>query len=169
MDFAVKPTTKLSKLMKAYSKSQEKDESHLRFLFDGERVQNEDTPQSRGMENGDVIQVFLEQQGGDGTPGPSASDADDAPKSPKPDAEHVLLRVKDQHGAEVNFKIKKTAALRKLKDAFCNNQGRAPGSLRFFTPDGARVNDDSTPESLLLEDGDILDAHEEQQGGSDWI
>jgi hypothetical protein len=167
MDFAVKPTTKLSKLMKAYSKSQEKDESHLRFLFDGERVQNEDTPQSRGMENGDVIQVFLEQQGGDGTPGPASPDADDAPEPPKPDVEHVLLTVKDQHGHEVNFKVKTSATLKKLKDAFCANQGRAPGSLRFFTPDGARVNDDHTPAGLLLEDGDTLDAHEEQQGGCD--
>jgi hypothetical protein len=161
MDFAVKPTTKLGKLMKAYSKSKEIDEAYLRFLFDGDRLQNDDTPQSRSMENGDVIQVFLEQQGGDGTPGP----ADDSPDLPKPEVQHVQLVVKDQHGHEVTFKIKTSATLKKLKDAFCKNQGRAPGSLRFFTADGARVNDDHTPADLELEDGDTLDAHEEQQGG----
>ena len=63
--------------------------------------------------------------------------------------------VEDQQGHEVNFEIKTSATLKKLNDVFCANQGRAPGSLRFFTSDGARVNDDHTLAEFLLEDGDI--------------
>lgn len=69
--------------------------------------------------------------------------------------EHIPLMVEDQHGHEVNFEIKTSTTLKKLKDAFCANQGRAPGSLRFSTPDGAGVNDDHTLAEFLLEDSDI--------------
>jgi hypothetical protein len=44
--------------------------------------------------------------------------------------------------------------------------GRAPGTLRFFAPDGKRINETDTPTTLKLEDGDLLDAHEEQKGGA---
>ena len=53
-----------------------------------------------------------------GTSEPSTASGADAPEQRKPAAEHVYLRVKDQNGAEVDFKIKKNATLKKLKDAF---------------------------------------------------
>ncbi|KAK7582650.1 hypothetical protein V9T40_014095 [Parthenolecanium corni] len=36
----------------------------LRFLFDGRRISDEDTPKSLEMEDGDVIEVYQEQSGG---------------------------------------------------------------------------------------------------------
>jgi small ubiquitin-related modifier len=36
----------------------------LRFLFDGRRIEDGDTPKSLEMEEDDVIEVFQEQLGG---------------------------------------------------------------------------------------------------------
>ena len=38
--------------------------SSVRFLFDGNRVNPNQTPQELEMEDGDVIDVMVEQQGG---------------------------------------------------------------------------------------------------------
>lgn len=42
--FKVKPTTKMSKVFDAYAKRKGVASGTLRFLFDGERVQPDDTP-----------------------------------------------------------------------------------------------------------------------------
>lgn len=36
----------------------------LRFLFDGRRINDTDTPKQLEMENDDVIEVYQEQSGG---------------------------------------------------------------------------------------------------------
>ena len=36
----------------------------MRFLFDGERMQETQTPQDLKMETGDEIDIFIEQNGG---------------------------------------------------------------------------------------------------------
>lgn len=51
-------------------------------------------------------------------------------------------------------------------NAYYQHLGRQPNTLRFFTPDGTRVRETDTPTTLELEDGDLLDAHEEQKGGA---
>ncbi|XP_014674277.1 PREDICTED: putative small ubiquitin-related modifier 8 [Priapulus caudatus] len=38
--------------------------SSLRFLFDGRRINDDDTPKQLEMENEDVIEVYQEQTGG---------------------------------------------------------------------------------------------------------
>jgi len=45
MFFKIKKTTQLKKLMEAYAEKQGKSLASLRFLFDGERVNNTDTPE----------------------------------------------------------------------------------------------------------------------------
>lgn len=39
--------------------------SNVRFLFDGERLHETQTPKDLNMENGDEIDVVIEQVGGD--------------------------------------------------------------------------------------------------------
>ena len=39
-----------------------------RFIFDGERIKESDTPETLEMENGDEIDVMVEQTGGYVTP-----------------------------------------------------------------------------------------------------
>ncbi|XP_014674276.1 PREDICTED: small ubiquitin-related modifier 1-like [Priapulus caudatus] len=62
--FKVKMTTNLGKLKKSYSERVGMPASSLRFLFDGRRINDDDTPKQLEMENEDVIEVYQEQTGG---------------------------------------------------------------------------------------------------------
>ncbi|KAF2083579.1 ubiquitin-like protein-like protein SMT3 [Saccharata proteae CBS 121410] len=89
--------------------------------------------------------------------------------SPKADAppqqtEHLNIKVTDGNN-EVFFKIKRTTALKKLMDAFCERQGKSPTSVRFLF-EGQRVNAADNPDSLEMNDGDVLEVHQEQIGGA---
>ncbi|KAB8289614.1 hypothetical protein EYC80_010529 [Monilinia laxa] len=75
----------------------------------------------------------------------------------------LLLNVTDNNN-EVFFKIKRSTQLKKLMDAFCERQGKAPNSVRFLF-DGSRVQPTDSPDKLDMQDGDTLEVHQEQIGG----
>ncbi|CBQ70905.1 related to SMT3 ubiquitin-like protein [Sporisorium reilianum SRZ2] len=62
--FKVKRTTKLSKLKKAYAERMGKPENSVRFLFDGQRIGDNDTAETLNMEDQDEIDAMIEQLGG---------------------------------------------------------------------------------------------------------
>ena len=62
--FKIKRTTVLKKLMDAYCTRQGVASTQCRFIFDGERLKDDDTPDKLEMENGDEIDVMVEQTGG---------------------------------------------------------------------------------------------------------
>ena len=62
--FKIKRTTQLKKLMDAYCQRQGLANNQCRFIFDGERIKEDDSPDSLEMENGDEIDVMVEQTGG---------------------------------------------------------------------------------------------------------
>lgn len=62
--FKIKRNTKLSKLQAAYATKVGKDVGSIRFLYDGNRINEEDTPASLEMEDNDTIDVMVEQVGG---------------------------------------------------------------------------------------------------------
>ncbi|XP_046903515.1 small ubiquitin-related modifier 1-like [Hypomesus transpacificus] len=62
--FKVKMTTHLKKLKESYSQRQGVHMSSLRFLFEGQRISDNQTPKELGMEDEDVIEVYQEQTGG---------------------------------------------------------------------------------------------------------
>jgi len=62
--FKIKRTTKLSKLQGAYANKVGKDVNSIRFLYDGTRINDDDTPDSLDMEDNDTIDVMVEQVGG---------------------------------------------------------------------------------------------------------
>lgn len=62
--FKIKRTTQLKKLMDAYCTRQGLSNNQCRFIFDGERIKDDDTPDTLEMENGDEIDVMVEQTGG---------------------------------------------------------------------------------------------------------
>merc|ERR1711881_445671 len=62
--FRVKMTTAMGKLKKSYSERVGVPINSLRFLFDGKRINDEETPKSMEMEQDDVIEVYQEQTGG---------------------------------------------------------------------------------------------------------
>lgn len=156
--FKVESTALMKKVMDAYCKLQFQDRDVLRFVFDGIRIQDQDTPNLLNMEEGDIIDVWTELRGGVGTPEP------EAPKA-LGEVKHINIRVKDQDSNEVRFKIKSTTSLKKVMDAYCQRQGLQRDALRFLF-DGDRVQDNDTPESRELEDDDCLEVFVQQLGGS---
>ncbi|KAI0260340.1 ubiquitin-like protein [Gloeopeniophorella convolvens] len=62
--FKIKRNTKLSKLQGAYASKVGKDVSSIRFLYDGARINDDDTPSSLDMQDDDTIDVMVEQVGG---------------------------------------------------------------------------------------------------------
>ena len=66
VQFRIKKTTPLRKLMDAYCKKLGLSKQAVRFTFDGNRLREHDTPKAFGIEDGDEIDVFQEQQGGAG-------------------------------------------------------------------------------------------------------
>jgi hypothetical protein len=81
----------------------------------------------------------------------SGSDENGSPGAPEkpegaPVSEHLNIKVTDNNN-EVFFKIKRTTALKKLMDAFCERQGKAPNSVRFLF-DGSRVQATDSPDTV---------------------
>ncbi|KAF2435833.1 ubiquitin-like protein [Tothia fuscella] len=146
--FKVKPTTSLARIKTAYCTRVGKDVKNVRFLFEGQRVQDTDTPDSLGMENSDTIDVFEEQIGGADNP------ADNS----------ITITVRDVQGQEIAFKIKPHTQLGKVMNAYREKKGLSRQAVRFLI-DGTQINDDNTPASLELEDGDIIEVFLEQLGG----
>ncbi|GAB1311155.1 SUMO protein smt3 [Madurella fahalii] len=62
--FKIKRSTKLEKLMTAFCERQGKTLASVRFLFEGQRVQPGDTPDTLEMQDGDTLEVHQEQVGG---------------------------------------------------------------------------------------------------------
>jgi Ubiquitin-2 like Rad60 SUMO-like len=52
--FKVKKTTKFNKILSAFCQKKAVDQAQVRFIFDGQRVRPEATPEELGMENDDV-------------------------------------------------------------------------------------------------------------------
>lgn len=75
------------------------------------------------------------------SPPGTGGNADEQPKS-----EHLNIKVTDNNN-EVFFKIKRTTALSKLMNAFCDRQGKQLATVRFLF-DGARVNPTDSPDSV---------------------
>ena len=63
--FKIKRSTQLKKLMDKYCERQGiTNVNNVRFLFDGERLIDTNTPEELQMQNGDEIDVVIEQVGG---------------------------------------------------------------------------------------------------------
>jgi len=68
VQFKIKKNTPLRKLMSAYCDRCKLAQNTIRFMFDGTRIDEGDTPKSMDMEDGDTIEVFTQQSGGSSTP-----------------------------------------------------------------------------------------------------
>jgi len=62
--FKIKKTTKMGKVFKAYAERKGISQQTLRFLLDGERVNDDQTAKMLELEDGDQIDAVLEQVGG---------------------------------------------------------------------------------------------------------
>lgn len=64
MQFKIKRTTQLKKLMDAYCNRMGTQPGSYRFLFDGHRINDEDTPESLDMQELDCVDAMVTQLGG---------------------------------------------------------------------------------------------------------
>lgn len=64
VQFKIKKTSQLKKLMEAYCQRVGIRSQEVRFMVDGERVTQEDTPEALGLSDDDLIDVSVEQTGG---------------------------------------------------------------------------------------------------------
>jgi hypothetical protein len=149
--------------MNSYAKQQNIDPKMLRFMtVEGDRILPEHTPDSLHMEDGDCIDVFQEQIGGMNNP-EARDPANDKPEEadvPK----HINLKVRDQSGNEVTYKIKRVTALQKLMATHASQISADIKSLRFMF-DGTRIQDEDSPISLEMNELDCIDVFQEQIGG----
>jgi len=79
--------------------------------------------------------------------------------------DNITLKVQDQGGDTVSFKIKRKTNLRKLMTAYCNKKNLDFKAVRF-SYEGTRLRPDDCIMTIPdLEDGDTIDVFTEQQGG----
>eukprot|EP00802_Teleaulax_amphioxeia_P024080 Tamp_24737.p4 GENE.Tamp_24737~~Tamp_24737.p4 ORF type:complete len:114 (+),score=41.08 Tamp_24737:107-448(+) len=64
LDFIIKKKTKMARVMDAFARKQGLERYTLRFLFDGSRINEDDTALSLELEDDDMIDAFLHQVGG---------------------------------------------------------------------------------------------------------
>ncbi|USW51849.1 Putative Ubiquitin-like domain-containing protein [Septoria linicola] len=97
-----------------------------------------------------------------GTPGPDERGSPALAAAPP-----VQLQIKfaDNRGNEQAFKLKSTTNITKAMDAFSAKVERPRASLRFLF-EGVRLIS-GTVEENELQDGDLVEVHEEQLGGGD--
>lgn len=62
--FKIKKSTQLKKLMDAYCSRNGVVPTTVRFLFDGNRIRENDTPNDLQLQNDDQIDAMVEQIGG---------------------------------------------------------------------------------------------------------
>ena len=77
----------------------------------------------------------------------------------------VTLTVRDQNGNTQKFKIKTGAKIGRVIDEYCKRCLVTCDQVRFLF-DGQRVNCESTPKELEMEDGDTIDCMRQQVGGA---
>mmetsp|Transcript_10251 Transcript_10251/g.29432 ORF Transcript_10251/g.29432 Transcript_10251/m.29432 type:complete len:93 (+) Transcript_10251:75-353(+) len=63
--FKVRTGTKFKKIFDAFLQRKSLQPGSVRFLFDGERVREDQSPQELDMEDGDSLDVMMEQVGGE--------------------------------------------------------------------------------------------------------
>eukprot|EP00980_Cylindrotheca_fusiformis_P010690 scaffold2391_cov113-Cylindrotheca_fusiformis.AAC.7 len=62
--FKIKKTTKMGKVFETYAQRKGMQMSSLRFLLDGDRIKEDQTPKMLEMEDQDQIDCVLDQVGG---------------------------------------------------------------------------------------------------------
>ncbi|KAI4601307.1 hypothetical protein KJ359_012497 [Pestalotiopsis sp. 9143b] len=124
-----------------------------------------ETPTPLGSRGAEIV-IDDDSDGGGGGGGnfpPVAGDED-----VKPEPEYITVRLKDsaRYQRETTVRIYYGETLRDMMETYARGVGSKPEVLRFITFDGQRIQYEDTIESLELENDDIIDVLEEQQGGA---
>ncbi|PIC13693.1 hypothetical protein B9Z55_027559 [Caenorhabditis nigoni] len=150
--FRVKLGTSMAKLRKSYAVRTGVSAESLRFLFDGRRIEDQDTPESLEMKDGDYQHTIMADNNG----AAFATSGGDI-------AKYMKVIVIGQDGNEIHFRAKLGTSMGKLKKAYADRTKVSAESLRFLF-DGSRIEDEDTLESLEMEDGDIINVYQHKTG-----
>ncbi|KAF7683643.1 Small ubiquitin-related modifier 1 [Astathelohania contejeani] len=82
----------------------------------------------------------------------------------KEKSNHIKLKVQDGDGREIEFRVKRSITLSKLLNAYCKNNNKDSSQLRLSYR-GKFLSLNATPESIGLEDGELLEIMSSQVGG----
>jgi hypothetical protein len=93
----------------------------------------------------------------------SSSDPDAVPKIDQSIGE-LSIKVRSMDGNEVYFKLKQKTLFAKVFKAYCSKIGADVESVRFLF-DGTRVKATDTPESLSMDNEDMIEVMIQQTGG----
>jgi small ubiquitin-related modifier len=140
-DFRIRGTTSLGEVFKEFAIRTGARVEDFRFLFDGEVLRREATPDSMEMRDDDVIFVipFIISNG------------------------FINLRLKFYTGRDTYFKVNRTTKLGLLFDKYATKMGIERSSIRFrFVGEAIRRED--TPDTMKMEDDDKIDCFLEQTG-----
>lgn len=133
----------LSKLMNTFCNRHGVALSSVSFVFDGETVGPNQTPNDLEMEDEDYIQVMVKTS--------------HAPR------ESITIKVVRSTGHELYFKLKTTTALSKLMQTYCEHQHVQMDDVWFYylCPSNARgfilPEQTATPQDLDVKDGDSME------------
>merc|ERR1719244_622809 len=136
--FRVKQTTQMGKLKKSYSERVGVPITSLRFLFDGRRINDDETPKALEMEQDVVIEVYQEQTGGGET-------------------DMGKLKIAGILTNEVTFRVKPNMAINNVKKLFSQKAGVPENNIKF-TYRRKVITDELTPLDLDIGEEDIIRA-----------
>ncbi|NXS19305.1 SMO3L protein, partial [Mystacornis crossleyi] len=82
----------------------------------------------------------------------------------KAEKQHIKLKVAEQDGAVLQFRIKRHTPMGKLMKAYCCRQGLSVRQIMFLF-DGQPIQEADTPAQLEMEDEDTIEVYQKQSGG----
>lgn len=76
----------------------------------------------------------------------------------------ISVKVKDQNGSVVVFKMKSNLKFRKLINSYCENK-KIPKNSVNFSFQQETIREENTPDDFGMADGSVIEAHVQQKGG----
>ncbi len=147
--FKVKRTTPMRKIFQAFADRQGSSRHHFTFHLDGERIQEDATPQLLSMDEGDQIDVFMEQVGGE--------------------SDMLIVKIADTDTNKISiFKVCHDTQFQKIFDAYAETKGLNSNFI-IFSYNGSHVNGDSTPKAMGFMDEAIVRASVGKQEEMDYV
>jgi len=134
-----------------------------KFVINGKRIGRYDTPKMLEMEQDDVIDVFIDYEGGNGNT--ENRRIYDISTPNKALAKKINISVQDQRGAKLFFRMNMNTLMEILMHEYSQRTGISFWNIRLFL-DGRRIKRRETPQTLELEQNDIIDIFFEQTGGN---
>ncbi|RLN04551.1 hypothetical protein C2845_PM13G13590 [Panicum miliaceum] len=82
------------------------------------------------------------------------------------DVSLINITVHNQTAADAFFRVRRDVKLERMINMYCGKHSLNPKAVVFMDPYGRYIQADQTPAEAGLEDGDTIDIHLHQLGGT---